>query len=206
MFNLQRRVEITNETQASAVENLRVASYLSSKSFKVIDEDEVKSYCKWNEKDAQGLVLIALNEHNEVISTLRANIYFEETELIKNNPIFKQATDNFVEYPVLDLTIAATNPAYFQSGILSALRYYMYILHRHTVKTITGVAVKNSSIYKSLSNFGYEFIDVDTVGKDVVPSDCWTIAKLSSVKFDNAINLIRSKYNKTIMNYPLIIK
>ena len=152
MVNNTSKVIIAERSQAELLAQLRKISYHNSSSFRVTDRAAVDEYCAWTEKDDNGIVLPALYKHGEPIFTLRANIYFSLDELRANNTIFKQCPDGFVSLPVLDMTIVATNPLYFNRGVLLALRYYMYLLHKHSVKSVTGATVKDSNIYYSLKN------------------------------------------------------
>jgi len=199
------KVIIANKTYAAKIEKLRSDSYHNSSGFKIIDEDGFQKYSKWSEKDDNGIVLVALNEDDTPNSCLRGNLYFSQSELELNNLNFLNNSHDFITYPVLDMTIAATSPDYFKTGLLSVLRYYMYLLHRHSVKSITGVAVKNSSIYKTLEKFGYEFREIELGRKELSIVEPWTIARINTCQLDFAINYLKEKYAETIMNYPLII-
>ena len=202
---MPKKVIIANQSHSELIENLRYASYCNSDAFIVSNHKEVEAYCKWSEKDDNGIVLLALNENAEPLSTLRANIYFHQAELEENSPIFKNNSNNFIQYPVLNMAIAATNPKYLGIGALSVLRYYMYILHKHAVKSITGSTVKNSNNFKTLQKLGYEFREVATKGSDVSPIDCWTICNLNIARVDFAIKYLISKYQNVINEYPLIV-
>ena len=199
------KVIIANNTYSTKVERLRSHSYHNSAGFKIVDEEEFNKYCKWSEKDSTGIVLLALNEKDEPLSCLRGNIYHSDKEFKNNNLMFKNNLEDFISYPVLDMTFAATSPVYFKNGLLSVLRYYMYILHKHSVKTITGTAVKNSSIYQTLEKFGYEFREIEKCRKEFSPVDKMLIAKIDSSKLDFAINYLKVKYEDSINRYPLVI-
>ena len=199
------KVIIANKSYSTKVESLRSEAYHNSAGFKIIDEDEFDKYCKWSEKDNSGIVLLALNESDEPLSCLRGNIYYSHSELENNNLNFSSNSQDFISYPVLDMTFAATNPTYFKTGLLSVLRYYMYILHRHSVKTISGTAVKNSSIYQTLEKFGYDFREIKKVRKEMSPVDTMIIAKIEACKLDFAINYLKEKYADAIDKYPLVI-
>ena len=199
------KVIIADKSYLAKVEKLRSEAYHNSAGFKIIDENEFDKYCKWSEKDSSGIVLLALNENDEPLSCLRGNIYYSRSELENNNLNFTNNSEDFIFYPVLDMTFAATNPMYFNTGLLSVLRYYIYVLHKHSVKTISGTAVKNSNIYKTLEKFGYDFREIEKVRKEMLPVDTMTIARIETCKLDFAINYLKEKYADTINKYPLIV-
>jgi len=205
METLKSKVVIANSSYGTTIENLRSISYHNSAGFKIVDEKEFEGYCKWSTKDTSGIVLLALSESNEPLSCLRGNVYYTSDELEKNNLNFKDNCSNFIIYPVLDMTFASTSPKHFQNGLLSVLRYYMYIIHKHSVKTISGTAVKNSSIYNTLEKFGYEFREIEKVRKEMLPVDTMTIAKIDTAKLEFAIRYLKSKYAEVIYNFPLVV-
>jgi len=205
METLKSKVVIANSSYGTTIENLRSISYHNSAGFKIVDEKEFEGYCKWSTKDTSGIVLLALSESNEPLSCLRGNVYYTSDELEKNNLNFKDNCSNFIIYPVLDMTFASTSPKHFQNGLLSVLRYYMYIIHKHSVKTISGTAVKNSSIYNTLEKFGYEFREIEKVRKEMLPVGTMTIAKIDTAKLEFAIRYLKSKYAEVIYNFPLVV-
>ncbi len=146
-----KKIIVADKTKADIIQHLRYLSYCNSQSFTVINKNELINYCKWSSIDDEAIILLALNEKGEAICTLRGNEYFTKAELNKSNPIFTNFTDLNIAYPLLDLTIAATHPAYFNSGILQALRYNIYSLFRDKVESVTGVVVNNSKLYNLLS-------------------------------------------------------
>lgn len=200
---------IASYSHSAQVENLRSIAYHNSTGFKVINEDVFEKYCRWCEKDDTGIVLLLLNENGDAISTLRGNVYFDSAEHEASNPSFAGHTGNFVKYPVLDMTFAATAPNYYNGGFLSVLRYYMYFLHRHTVKSISGQVVKESVLFHTLQHLGYNFKEIaktqPSFDKATKAVDKWMLAILDSKKFDWAIEILRTKYSETIKQYPLII-
>ncbi len=200
---------IVSNTLASKIEALRKTSYHHSTGFKITNDEEFDKYCQWNKKDDTGVVLAILNEHGDPVSTLRANVYFNNQEHEKNNPGFAGHTENFITYPVLDMTFAATDPSYFKSGFLSVLRYYMYVLHRHTVKSITGQVVKESTLFFSLQKLGYNFKEIDKTRPEFENStkttNKWMLTNLENEKFDTAIERLKTKYKDTIKMIPLLI-
>lgn len=202
---MKGKVIIAHQSFAAQVENLRRISYHHSAGFTIKDEAVFESYCQWGTKDSKGLVLAAMTERGEFVSSLRANVYFSAKELEMNNIIFSGYSSNFVEYPVLDMSFAATSPDYFDTGLLSALRYYMYLMHKHCVKTITGVAVKDSYIYKTLHKLGYAFKDISAKAIGAVPNNTWVIAKLDVSKVDEALKYLKDTNKEVINNFPLII-
>ncbi|MFN8250781.1 MAG: hypothetical protein U0V75_02775 [Ferruginibacter sp.] len=202
---MQTKTIIANDRHADKIENLRRIAYHNSTGFTVINEDEFEKYCRWNNKDKTGIVLAIVNEMDEILSCLRANVYFTSLEHEENNPSFANCTKGFIQYPALDMTFAATLPDYFKSGFLSILRFYMYRLHRHTVKSITGQVVKESTLYFTLQKLGYTFKEIDKTRKDLEAANNWTLANLDYKNFDSATDILRLKYKDSIAEYPLMI-
>lgn len=202
MNALIRKITIANNGYYEKIEALRYLSYCSSRSFKVIDTNELMNYCKWSATDDNATVLLALNDAEKPICTLRGNVYHSKAELDKFNPIFSNYNTLKIEYPVLDLTIAATHPDYFNSGILQALRYHMYLQFRDKVKSLTGVVVNHSSLFNLLTDLNYEFTSVHTLGKDIIPCDKWMIATMNIDKIEFALEYLLTKYRKVINDYP----
>jgi hypothetical protein len=104
------------------------------------------------------------------------------------------------------MTFAVTAPEYFKSGFLSVLRYYMYLLHRHIVQSITGQVVKESTLFFTLQKLGYEFKEIDKIRADSEAVNKWILANLDAQKFDAAIEILRAKYKDTIERIPLMIR
>ena len=202
---MTNKVIIANSSHATKVENLRRIAYHNSTGFTVKNEQEFESYCQWNKKDETGIVLLIMNEQGKAISCLRSNVYFDDIQHETNNSSFAGCTENFIQYPALDMTFAATLPEYFKSGLLSVLRYYMYLLHRHSVKSITGQVVKESTLFFTLQNLGYDFKEIDKTRQDLEALNKWTLANLDNQKFDNAIQILKTKYKDTINQFPLIL-
>ena len=199
------KVIIANKEHAQTVHELRYCSYCNSAGFSVTNEDEVKFYTQWNKYDDTGVCLLAFDSNGEAISTIRGNVYHSLEELEANSPIFKGNSQDFFSFPVLDLTIGATSPNFHSLGLLSVLRYYMYVLHKHSVKSISGSVVKNSNVYYSLKQFGYKFRELETVMSDVKPNDKWTITSIETKEINFAIKYLKTKYAEQINSFPLII-
>jgi len=205
MKRLTGKVVIADPSHAEAIENLRRQSYQHSDSMKVSDQDSFNLYCKWSLKDDNGLVLIALTEDSQVICSLRGNIYYNQIELESNNINYKGNSADFVDYPVLDVTSAATSPEFFANKLTAILTYYIFFLHKHSVKSINGSAVKNSSVYKFMDWIGFEFREVDIHRPDFSTDGIWTIGNLKLNKLKDALNYMHEKYRKDIHNFPFII-
>lgn len=203
------RAIIATSSYADKIEKLRRSSYNNSTAFKIIDSQVFETYCRWSKRDETGIVLVVINEYDEPISSLRGNVYFNSMEHTFNNPSFAGHTNEFVHYPVLDMTFAATSPQYFNAGLLSVLRYYMYVLHRHAINSISGQVVKGSSLYYSLHKMGYIFKEIDVtrpeLEKSSKPSNKWMLSNLSVDKIDLAIGILKAKYFESIDQIPLII-
>lgn len=196
---------IASRHHSAKLEDLRRVSYHNSAGFRITNEQEFEAYCRWGKKDESGMVLAVLDAQGEMVSSLRANVYFSATEHETNNPGFAGQTEDFIIYPTLDMTFAATAPLYFKNGFLSVLRYYMYLLHRHTVKSIAGQVVKGSTSYFTLQKLQYDFKEIDRTRPDSEAVNKWTLANLDAGKFDKAIEMLRTKYTDRIQQIPLLI-
>jgi hypothetical protein len=203
---MPKRVIIADSTYASQIESLRSLSYHNSKGFTVKDETELANYCRWGAKDEQGIVLLALNEHDEAVACLRANTFFDRDALEASNKVFAGYPDGFINYPVLDMTFAATSPAAYGGGFMSLLRYYMYRLHRHSVKSISGHVVRDSILHTQLAKLGYEFVITDYQPAHVENIDTSVLARLVIAQVETALTALRTKYAALIEEYPLIIQ
>ena len=149
--------------------------------------------------------MLALNEREEAVACLRANVYFCQVGLGAGNILFENHPEAFINYPALDMTIAATHPDYYGSGFLSLLRYYMYRLHHHTVRTITGVVVNNSLLHNQLQKLGYFFLASGYQSEDLTTVDHWVLASLPADRVITALSTLRAKYAGLIHEYPLTI-
>lgn len=205
-MQINGKVIIANEKDHSQqLENLRWTSYHNSESFTVADDEIFNKYCKWTEKDSSGIVLLVLDNNNNLLSTMRGNVYYNQPELEAVDINFKSNSDGFLNFPVLNMTFAATSPTVFKSGLNSVLRYYFYVLHRHCVKQILGTGIFNSSIYKTLERLNYEFRFIEDLRTDLLGVDKKFIARLDQQKFDFAIKSVSEKYCDIIRQYPLIV-
>lgn len=202
---MRKRVIIADNRYSKEIMDLRRISYHNSSGFTVKDELHLANYCKWGFKDENGIVLAILSEQDKVLSCLRSNVYFDSQTHEASNIGFAGFTRDFVTYPVLDMTFAATLPEYFKGGLLSVLRYYMYLLHRHSVKSITGQVVKGSALYFTLQGLGYHFRETGNIKQDLDAVDTWTIACLDIQDVDKAIGKLRAKYDEAIGETPLMI-
>ena len=72
---MHKRVIVADKSHADKIEALRSLSYHNSKGFSVKDEAELQNYCRWSSKDERGILLLALNEREEAVACLRANVY-----------------------------------------------------------------------------------------------------------------------------------
>ncbi len=200
------KVIIANESRnSSQLENLRWISYHKSESFQVVDDALFAKHCKWTERDTFGIVLLAVDNENNPLSTMRGNIYFDQAELEAVDINFRNNIDNFLTFPVLNMTFAATSPLIFKSGLNSVLRYYFYVLHQHCTKSILGTGIFDSSIYKTLEGLGYDFRFIEDLRSDLLGVDKKFIAKLDQKKYISAINAVEVKYKAVIQQYPLIV-
>jgi len=193
------------EKYSEKLEQLRWISYHNSQSFKVVDDDVFQSKCKWTDRDNSGMVLLALDNENNPLATMRGNIYYNQIELEAFDINFKSNSDSFLNFPLLNMTFAATLPTAFKSGLNSVLRYYFYVLHRHCVTQILGTGILNSSIYKTLERLNYEFRIIEDLRTDLLGVDKKFIARLNHEKFDFAIKNVFEKYSNIIRQYPLIV-
>lgn len=196
---------IGSRSLADKIENLRRISYHNSTAFSIKNEQEFESYCRWSSKDDSGIVLAILDQKGEVVSSLRANVYFDADEHESNNRSFAGHTENFITYPAPDMTFATTAPHHFKSGFLSVLRYYMYFMHRHAVKSISGQVVKESTSFFALHKLDYCFKEIDGKRQDTAAVNKWVLANLEAQKFDNAIELLKTRYKDSIGQIPLMI-
>ena len=205
MDNSIGKVIIADKNYSNKVEQLRRISYHNSENFQIVNDEVFDKYCKWTNKDSKGIVLLALNNQDEPLSTMRGNIYYNQSELENDDVNFKHNSTDFIMFPTLNMTFAATSPTVFKSGLNSVLRYYFYFLHRHCVKSILGTGIYQSSIYKTLEYLNYEFKFITHVRDEIQGKDKTFIAKLSDTNFDNAIDTVYKKYQQTINKFPLIV-
>jgi len=202
---MTKKIIIADKSYSEKLEKLRGISYHNSKGFSVNNEEEFQKYCRWSFKDEIGIVLLALNEDNEAISSLRSIVYFDKESHIANNKVFQDCADGFVSYPTLDMTFATTHPDYYGGGLMSVLRYFMYVLHKHSVKSITGHVVKNSILHTQLKNLGYEFLETDYNRQDIKTVENWMLAVLTTENVDKTIQTLKAKYASAIHEYPLVV-
>ena len=113
---MKKRIIVANHSHSNQIVNLRRKSYHSSANFKIKNETEFENYCQWSRKEETGIVLVALNEEDEAVSTLRANVYFDSAEHENSNLTFTGYTKDFIAYPTLDISFAATLPGYANQG------------------------------------------------------------------------------------------
>lgn len=188
-----------NATHAKAIEELRLISYQHSSNFNIVDEESFASYIQWNLKDEEGTTL-AIEEEGKLLATMRGNVYKSDEELITADAVFKNVP---LEYPVLNMTIAATHPHAFKSGFNSVLRYYMYCLHQNNVEMILGKGAYFSSIYKTLFSLGYEFVAKPLSLTSLQSEQQTFFAVLRKEKFTAAIEKVHEKNKEAISQYPL---
>jgi hypothetical protein len=81
----------------------------------------------------------------------------------------------------------------------------MYLLHRHTAKSIAGQVVKGSALYFTLQKLQYAFKEIDRTRPDSEAVNKWTLANLDAGKFDKAIEMLRTKYKDRIQQIPLLV-
>ena len=81
----------------------------------------------------------------------------------------------------------------------------MYLLHKHSVKSISGQVIKDGIVFRMIQPTGYNLKETDILRTEFEAADKWTFANLEINKIDGAMQKLKKKYRNTIEEFPLII-